>query len=549
MRKLHKNKYYIAFIISLCIFFAAILSLHSYYNLQSIIQPPSDNWGRSTSLEAEDLFKKQPSIRVNDEYADILVANKSNFTHLKINRATREVQNEVFSLNTVESYKLQKFDWDENNIYFIEGNSLFYSAKNPTGGYADKTKLSDEVVDFDIVYTKEGLFMIVAHKDGILVYRQSGKDFILNENKFAIENVLGLSAIKDREGAIHIAAYGESSSIENPVYYLKLQDDKFTLEASAIEKSISETWSISNIELGIDDQDAYIFYEMIKRDKFGIGAKVHYAYRPLNSESTELTFSRFFLTEEDAKNPNSFLSEVRVLETQEDQVKLTMVKDTYDKKSLDGFSGYHVTMENNAVESIKRITRNHPLIVDTASQYINGDNVFVYMNASGGFNYEAFYTESGDKYFENALKPRQADYMTAIMEAIPGYVSSLLVSLIKLTVFFPVIIWFLIIEFFEIKRLRDKQTLCYSIGLLLYMIIKVATFNTYYTALSITQMPPMLMFTGAKYFYSIGIALVSLLIQKLLKKHNPEMHLITEFIIFSLIDIEFTNLLYATYMT
>jgi hypothetical protein len=45
------------------------------------------------------------------------------------------------------------------------------------------------------------------------------------------------------------------------------------------------------------------------------------------------------------------------------------------------------------------------------------------------------------------------------------------------------------------------------------------------------------------------MALVSLLIQKLMKKHNPEMGLITEFIIFALIDIEFTNLLFATYMT
>ncbi len=78
--------------------------------------------------------------------------------------------------------------------------------------------------------------------------------------------------------------------------------------------------------------------------------------------------------------------------------------------------------------------------------------------------------------------------------------------------------------------------------------MKLVTFGTYYTAASISQMPPFLTFAGAKYFYAVLIAVIALLIQKLLKKHNSEMHLIAEFIIFALIDIEFTNLLYAMYM-
>ena len=83
---------------------------------------------------------------------------------------------------------------------------------------------------------------------------------------------------------------------------------------------------------------------------------------------------------------------------------------------------------------------------------------------------------------------------------------------------------------------------------MLFLILKIVTFGSYYTEISIPQMPPFLIFTGAKYFYAILIAVIALLIQKLLKKDNPEMHLIAEFIVFALIDIEFTNLIFAGYL-
>ncbi|OGO77645.1 MAG: hypothetical protein A2Y23_11940 [Clostridiales bacterium GWB2_37_7] len=549
MQKLYKSRYYIAFILSLCIFFAAIISLHSYYNLQGIIQAPSDTWGRSTTLEVEDLFKKQPSIRISDKYVDVLLANKSNFTQVTMDRETRAVKSKLIELNSVESYRIQKFEWDHNNIYFTERNSLYFAPKNSTGEFYETIKISDEVSDFEIIGTNEGVLIVAAQKDGIVLYRQIGSSFELQEDIFKLEKIKGLSAVQDQKGVIHIAAFTEVNSIEFPVYYITMENNKFNLIGNVIEKSLSSSWRMSNIELGIDDTDVYIFYEMIKRDKFGIGSKIYNASQPLYSDKVDLSFSRFYLTEEDAKNPNSFLSEVRIMKSQEDNIKLTVVKDTYDKKNADGFSGYYVTMDNNAVASIKRITRNQALVVDSVSGNYKGDNIFVYLNAAGGFNYEAFYAESGKKYYENSLEPTRDDYLTALMETVPGYVNSLVVTLIKFTVYFPVLIWFLIIEFFEIKRLKDRQRLSFSIGFIIFLMIKVATFSTYYTDLSISQMPPLLVFNGAKYFFSLGIAVIALLIQRLLKKHNPEMNLIVEIIVFSMIDVQFTNLLYTTYMT
>lgn len=548
MQKLLKKKYYIAFILSLCLFFAVIISIHSYYNLKSITEPASDKWARSTPLGAKDLYKKQPSIIVSERYTDILTANKSNFTHMRIDRTTRETTSETVNLKGVESYKVQKFEWDENNIYFIESNSLYFVTKNPAGGYSAKIKIADEVKDFDLINSKDEVVLAAAQNDGVVLYRLTDDVFQQYGTKFIIDKISDLAAVQDKKGIIHIAAYAETSAVDFPIYYIALQDEKWSLIGNVIEKLMSESWSINNIDIGIDDTDAYIFYEMVKWDKFGSTAKTHNAVVPLYSDKVDFKFNRFYISEADAKNIDSYLNEPRVIKDQSNQVKLTIIKDSYDKKYANGFSGYFVTMDNGKVVSTVRATKNQRLISNTANGYYNGDNMFVFLDAAGGFNYEAFYTETGNNYYENAAKPTKEDVSIAIMDTIPGYVSTIIISFIKLSLYFPVILWFLIIEFFEIRKLKNRQKLTYSIGFILYLIMKLATFGTYYTAISIPQMPPFLTFTGAQYFYAVLIAVIAFFIQKLLKKHNPEMHLIVEFIVFALIDIEYTNLLFAMYM-
>jgi hypothetical protein len=548
VQKLLNKKYYIAFILSLFLFFAIIISIHSYYNLKGIIEPASSTWARSTSLGAKDLYKKQPSIIIDERYADILTANKSNFTHIRIDRTTRETTEKIINLKGVESYKVQKFDWDINNIYFIESNSLYFVTKNPAGGYSAKVKITDEVRDFDIVNSKDEIILAVAQNDGVVLFKKTDKGFQKYGSKFVIDKISDLAVEQDGKGIIHVAAYAEISAVDFPVYYISMKDEKWNMLGKVIEKSMSESWSINNIDIGIDDTDAYIFYEMVKWDKFGSTAKTHNAIVPLYTDNVELKFNRFNIFEEDAKNPDSYLNEPRVIKDQSNQIKLSVIKDTYDKKYANGFSGYFITMDNGKIISADRATKNQRLLSNTANGYYKDDNIFIFLDAAGGFNYEAFYTETGKAYYENAGMSTKEDVSIAIMNTIPGYVGTLLISFIKLTLYFPVILWFLIIEFFEIRKLKDRPKLTYAIGFIAYLAVKIGMFGTYYTEISISQMPPFLSFTGAPYFYAVLIAVIALLIQKLLKKHNPDMHLIAEFIIFALIDIEFTNLLYSMYL-
>lgn len=548
MQKLRKNKYFIAFILSLVVFFAIILILHSYYNVKNSVQPASEQWGRSTSLGASDLYKKQPSIVVTDKYSDILTANKTNFTQTRINRLDRTVEKTEFNIKGVESYKVQSFKWDVNNIYFIESSTLYYATKNPSGGYSSKTKIAEGITDFDLLSSKQGVTIAAINKEGVVVYRQAQNGFEQQGNVYKIDKVTNLSAIEDQTGVIHVAAYAVLNTIDFPVYYLTIKDSNWNLVGVAKERSLSSAWSINEIDIGLDDTDAYIFYDMVKWDQFGISAKVYNAVVPLNVQKADVKFNRYYITEEDSKDPNAFLNEARVVKVQQDKLHLTVYKDSYNKKYGNGFSAYFVTMDKGKVTEISRVTKNQRLISNTANAFYNGDNIFVYLDAAGGFNYEAFYTETGRAYYENAFKSTSEDVSIGIMDTIPGYVSTFLVSFIKISLYFPVILWFLAIEFFEIRRMRDRPRLTYGIGLVLYLLMKVLTFGSYYTELSMSQMPPMLLFEGAKYVYAIGIAVLAYLIAKLLKKHDPEMHLIAEFIIFALIDIEYTNLLYATYM-
>lgn len=548
MNKIRNKKYLIMFIISLCLVFMAIVTLHSYYNLKDITMAPSEKWGRSTSLVTAELYKKKPSILINDKYTDILAANKNNFTSIKIDRKTREVSYETLSIKGVESYKVQQFEWDTKNIYFIEDNKLYFAAKNPSGGYSAKVKIADDVTDFDILGVEGTTAITASTKNGITLYKQDKEAFVQQGEVYSISKLNSISSVIDNKGIIHVAAFAETNSIEFPIYYLTFTQNKWTMLGTKIEKSLTASWGINNIDIGIDDTDVYIFYEMAKWDQYGLSAKIYYSVAPLYSGNVDLSFNRMYLTKEDESNQMFFLNEPNTIKTQSNELKLSVVKDSFDKRYSYGLSSYIVTMDNGQIKDFTRATRNQRLLTNTVFANYQGDEIFVYLDAAGGFNYEAFYTETGKDYILNAAKPTRDDYQVAIMNTIPGYVSTFILAIIKFTIYFPAILWFMMIEFFEIRSLRERPRLSYTIGILIYLAVKLISFGTYYTPLSISQMPAILNFAGAKYVFAVGIAFLALLIQKLLKKYNPEMNLILEYIIFAIIDIQITNLLFATYL-
>jgi hypothetical protein len=548
MGKLKEKKYYIAFILVLCIFFGAIVTFHSYYNLQAIIQPASQKWGRSTSLGEGDLYKKQPSIIVGDQYTEVLTANKSNLTLFRIDRGTRETSEENIDIKGVPSYKIQKIEWDPNHIYFIESNSLYYVEKNPSGGYSAKTKLCDDAKDFQLVRTKEGAILAAVQSDGILVFKQKGNSFSQYGDKYPMDKTTRVAALMDSKGILHIAAYAEVNAIYFPIHYVTMENGTWHLIGSVTEKCISSSWSITDIDIGIDDTDAYIFYEMTKWDKGGVDAKTFMAMMPLYQTESKMQFTPLLVMDSDRNDTMLFMNEVNTIKEQKENLQLSVVRNSRNKKLGAGFTAYQVTMDNGKTVGCERITLNQRLLSNSEFVSHKGDNIFVYLDAAGDFNYEAFYTEDSSRYYQNSIMASKEDYKIAAMNTIPGYVSTFIVSFIKLTLYFPIILWFLLAEFAVFRKLNDKPKLVMGVGLLLYMIVKLLTFGNYYTDVSIAQMPWVLTFQGAQYIYAVGIAVISYLTAKLLQRNNPDISTITVFIAFALIDIEFTNLLFATYM-
>lgn len=547
MSRIKKNKYYIAFILSLCLVFAAIVTLQSYYNLKDIIQAPSENWGRNTSLGPTDLYKKNPSVIVNDQYAEVLTANKVNFTRMKIDRHTKDIEYETFDIKDVETYKVKQFEWDTNNIYFTESNNLYFVSKNPAGGYSAKVKIADGVIDFELMQIEEKPTIIAATTMGVAIYVENQGAFAQVGETYKIDKLDSISAVLDNKGIIHIATFAENN-FEYPIYYLTFEQNQWSLRGTKVQKSLSASWGIDNIDIGIDDTDAYIFYPMVKWDQHGQSAKTYYTVIPLYSPAAELNFKDLYLFKGDENNSFAYLNEPYSIKTQNNELKLTAVRDTYDKKYTNGFSNYIVTMDQGQIKDVTRTTRNQRLITHSIYKNYKGEDILIYLNAAGSFNYEAFYTETGKDYIAAAGRPTAKDYSVALQETIPGYVSTLLLAIIKFSIYFPAILWFLMIEFFEIRSLKEKPRLSFTIGFLIYVAVKLISFGTYFTPLSISQMPPILTIKGAYYIYGIGIAVLSLLIEKILKKHNPEMSLILEYIIFAIIDIQITNMLFATYL-
>lgn len=548
MNRIIRNRYLIAFVLSLCLVFVGLVSFHSYYNVSNIIQAPSEAWGRTTSFGPSDLYKKQPSVIVNDDYTEVLAANKVDFTTMKIDRHTRETSAQTFTIKGVEPYKVKQFEWDGNNIYFTEDNNLYFVSKNPAGGYSAKVKIADGVTDFDLIQIEGKTSIVAATASGVAIYTGDKGAFTQAGQIYKIDKLYAISSVVDNKGIIHVATFAENA-YEYPVYYLTFAQNKWSLVASKVEKSLSASWGVDNIEIGIDDTDAYIFYQMTKWDQFGQSSRVLFTTVPLYTSNTELKFQSLYLTKADINNSNLYLGEPYTIKTQGNDLKYTITRESADKRYGYGFSSYLVTMDQGQITSTTRATNNTRLITHTVYQHYKNDDILVFLDAAGGFSYEAFYTETGKDYVANAAKPTSEDYKVALMETIPGYVSTFIPIIIKFTIYFPVILWFIIAEAFEIRRLKEHPKFTYTIGFLLYLVMKLITFGTYYTSLSISQMPPVLTIKGAYYIYAIGVAILSLLITKIFKKHRPDMGMVMEFVIFALIDIEVTNLLFATYLT
>ncbi|MFZ5354069.1 MAG: hypothetical protein ACOZCL_15295 [Bacillota bacterium] len=569
MKNANRLRLKLSFIISLFLIIFMIVSFHIFYDIKESTSKPSEGWGRDITVKNEVPYKKSPAVKMSENTSDILIANENGFERISIDRKTGKHSIVPLMIKGIEINKLASFQWADDFIAWSENFDLFFSSLGENGSYSEKKLVLNDVYDFQIIKNLDSYLIAAASKTGVKLLKYSDGAFSSYGEEFPFENAKGVSAVSDDSGVVYLAAYKDMNGVLFPLKYLKYKDESWEALSHDIKNNNDASWSVQDIEIGIDDNDVYIFYTMKSWGK----SKTYYCTAPINSTVNELNFSRLYLSENEHElqdtNSNEIVSCYAPAEGQiqdrtglsseynsnlycikqaGEKLKVITVSNTENIKKQERFTIYTLTLENGIVERKEKAVNNKPWVSLFGVSSLDDDLSIAFLTSAGIAKSDVSYTENGSEFVEMVSKSRLSDLVASCMNLFPKYLLGLFLGLLKSVMFFPALFWILAVEYFNIKKFGKNPNMVFYISIAVYLIIKLLTMNVYYSTDAMLVMPSILKFSNSPYFFGTGTLLISFILFRLLKKINVNIGIIIAFLSFALIDISLTSLLYAPYM-
>lgn len=513
-----------------------------------ITKPPSDEWGRDIHIDISP-YKKSIDVKMDGEIAELFTAKEDRFTKTIVNRKEGTIiSKEDFFISDACLNKLVKYLACGRYIFWTENYDLFMSFKEQGTSYSSKNEILKSVKDFNVISKDNHIFLIVAFDKGLRIYEidETGANKLGEDHFF--EGPVKVSTSIDKNGVLHVASINKKSAVERDIIYIQFYDEKWNVIAQKLQNTVNATESIGNLEIGLDKNNAYIFYETGLWNSSGQSSKTWYTTVKLdNLKDIEMDF-QMFLPDKEEYRGDVFVSDVRCDDYQKDELKVLYIKNDYDDVA-DGFRIYSASLREGEILNKNAVTKIIPWIKGVSSGFYNGEYAVTFLQAAGEFKNEIWYTESGAAYKDAVRKFRTNDYIRAIEDAITPYISGIVIALIRALMFLPAVFWLLGVEFFEAKKFLRNPKLNYSIAMAIYMTIKLFSSGFYYKGLSYYLIPDILNFLGMRYGVMILTSLIAYFIAEEYKKSRPDIHIMAEFLLFMLYDLLITVFLYSPYIT
>jgi len=525
-----------------------IFSFHTYQNLKSITSSPSDKWARELYIDKSP-YKKTVSLEMNEDYILIITAKEDRFTKtiLEKNKAVVKETEDIIIPDAALN-KLVKYQSMEPYIFWTENYELYVSKKGNGNAYEKKNLILDKVNDFQALNMGDNIYLAVADETGLRYYLVDDDGVHQLGEMYAFEDPVYISAAIDDAGILHTVSIRQISPLEKGIVYLHFFKDEWLLKAQKVENAQISNESIGNLEIGLDNDYAYIFYENNVWNMSGQTAKTLYTAVPLDAENDyEMNFKLLKSLGREYES-DFYVSEVKCPDNKQDELTAVFIEDYYDEAN-NGFRILNVSFENGIISEQLPSTKTMDFIKGINIAKAGEDETLVFLKAAGEFKYDVWFTENGEGYVAVMEKPIKQDYFIAIGNSISPFINGLIIVVIKAFVFLPAILWLIFVEFFEIRKFAWNPKLNYSIALGIYMIIKLVTANSYYTGLSYYLIPSFMQLPLVKYLIMIFISVISYLMSKAWKNKIDDLHIIPEFLLFMLYDLLITVFLYGPYIT
>lgn len=532
----------------------SIVSFHSEMYLKERVTPPSDMWGRNISLGITD-FKKTPSIYTEGTNTIAVFADEKGVQKVQVDIKGSIVDKKAININGYIPARLVKYQIGADKLFWTENYDLFYAdLKN---NELDKKKLLSGILDFQLVGTSGDLEIAAASENSISLYDFSDDGLVKPMAEAPVYDITSINAARDSKGNIHIAGVARISPTDYKFRLFSYYSSAVSL-AERIEPVIIENLtttregsnSINNLELGFDDKDIYVFYEIGKSSSQGMVAKTYMGRVPKASNKVEkLTFERLKL-DGDGEEKETYISSLKCLD--EDSDKLSVIMTTPIRTSIrrEGSELLYMVIDDGNIIYKKTASNTGQWNSFTTINKLEGQYVASFLQTIGGTRYIVNLTSTAEEYKSNINSTAVSDIRLSVMDTVGAYVFSFFIIFINLITVSLILLWPIAVDFFEWKYFFNKPLVTFRIGVL------AETFLMYFSIARIYRNPETLAFMPdiLKYWLSpIAILLItaalSYIIVRLYRRSKNYLHSFPELALFILIHNIFVYFLYTAYIS
>lgn len=541
---------------SLLLFVVVLLSIvcfHSSINLKDRVKPPSEMWGRHITLGITD-YKKIPAINTEGTDTIALFADENGFQRVVVDGKGFIVDKKTVSIKDYRPDRLVKYQLKSNKLFWTENYDLFYTELG--NGEPTKKKLLSDIVDFELVDTGGGIAIAAASNNSIALYEFSDNGLTKPAAEAQTKGMVYINAIKDSKNNFYIAGVSRNSPTEYGLMLWSYDSQTGRLieriEPALIENNTTTregSNSINNLELGIDEKNIYIFYEIGKASSQGMVARTYMGRIPTDSKNVErLTFERLKLDDAD-EGKETYISSLRCLDGESD--KLSVIITTPIKTSVrrEGSELVYLIIKDGKVVYKSTATNTGQWNSLTSINKLGDQLVATFLQTKGGNQYEVNLTSTAEGYKGNINRVTASDIKYSVMDTVGAYVFSFFVIFINLITVSLVLLWAISVDFFEWKFFFRNPLITFRIGALAETFLMYFSIRRIYrNAESVTFMPDILKHGLSPIVILLITAAISYIIVRLYKKSKSELSSFQELALFVLVHNIFVYFLYTAYI-
>ncbi len=530
----------------------SIICFHSGMNLKERIAPPSEMWGRHISLGITD-YKKTPGIYTEGANTIAVFADEKSFQRVEVDRKGFIVDRKAIDIKDYIPARLVKYQIGANKLFWTENYDLFYV--DLKSSQLIKQKLMSDILDFQLLETGSEIAIAASTKNSISLYDFSGDGLIKPRAEAQINDVTYINAAKDSKSNIHIIGTSRISPSEYKLSLLSYNSSVGSL-VERIEPIIIENFtttregsnSINNLELGFDNSDIYVFYEIGKASSQGMIARTYMGRLPKASDRVEkLTFERLKL-DGDSEKQETYISSLKCLDEDSDKLNMIITTSIRTSVSREGTELVYLVMDNGNI-TYQRIASNTGQWNSFATiNKLEDQYVASFLQTIGGRRYIVNLTSTAEEYKTNLNRTTMNDIKSSVMDTIGAYVFSFFSIFINLITVSFILLWPIAVDFFEWKYFFNNPLVTFRIGAVAETFLMYFSIARIYTDKTLPFMPDILKHGLSAIGVLLLTAALSYIIVSLYRKSKTDLHSFPELALFMLIHNIFVYFLYTAYI-